>query len=254
MVYHTSNIHLLFISIIYLKNFSRAKNNNLSKFVKIRVHNHRVQSYILAHPSKRSFEDFTVTLRSRKKKKKICPLEKTKILQIQFNFIDRAFARNKFPRMVGTSIPSLPVNHPPGSAYYSREDQKMRVWSVGSSTGNGLKKRLYGRKRREERREWRRKRGVGWPNPINRISIEPPPPPVSFFLSRSLRKQLTRLPGQTVRFEHFMKRPDISLAAALYRGPRFRRGWRRANKVSGAVLPWKRIGERRKEMVISRSI
>lgn len=53
MVYHTSNIHLLFISIIYLKNFSRAKNNNLSKFVKIRVHNHRVQSYILQNARSR---------------------------------------------------------------------------------------------------------------------------------------------------------------------------------------------------------
>lgn len=83
----------------------------LSKFVKIRVHN-RVQSYILAHPSKRSFEDFTVTLQPRdpenslkkKREKKPLPLLEKSPNPIQFY---RSSIREKknFPECLEPSIP-----------------------------------------------------------------------------------------------------------------------------------------------------
>lgn len=84
----------------------------LSKFVKIRVHN-RVQSYILAHPSKRSFEDFTVTLQPRdpenslkkkREKKPPLPLLEKSPNPIQFY---RSSIREKknFPECLEPSIP-----------------------------------------------------------------------------------------------------------------------------------------------------
>lgn len=48
----------------------------------------------------------------------------------------------EFPRMLGTIHSPSIIRH--SSAYYSREDQKMRVkrWIVRASTGNSLKKLL----------------------------------------------------------------------------------------------------------------
>lgn len=149
MVYHTSNIHLLFISIIYLKNFSRANNNNLSKFVKIRVHNHRVQSYILAHPSKRSFEDFTVTLRSRKKKKKPAPSKKRKFSKSNSILSIEHSRETSFPEWLehpSPPSPSIirPVRHITRArikrwGFEALDRRRATAWKNGYTGGKGGK-------------------------------------------------------------------------------------------------------------------
>lgn len=115
----------------------------LSEFVKIRVHN-RISLPILQNTlSKRSFEDFTVTLQPRdpekkkkeQKKRTSLPPRKNENSPNPVQFYRSSIAKNKLPEWL--EHPS-PVNHPPGSAYYSREDEKMRAkrWIARASTGN----------------------------------------------------------------------------------------------------------------------
>lgn len=166
----------------------------------IRIHN---RSTILSYPSfetkisQRNPSDPENSLK--KKKKKISPKSPNPIQSYRSSISEKQVAREC-------------LEHP-----FSKRQSSARLGILlargskdegGSSTANEKTAITRGEKRREE---W----GGKEPSQIQLIEYRsPPPPPLSFF-SRSLRKQLTRLPGQTVRFEQFMKRPDISLAAAL---------------------------------------
>lgn len=212
----------------------------LSKFVKIRVHN-RVQSYI--HPSKHSFKTLVrgfhshfATPWSRKKKESLSLLEKTKILQIQFNFIDRASRKTSCQN--GWNI--HPVNHPPGSAYYSREDEKMRAkrWIARASTGNPAWKTVIREKKEEE--------GEEEASQIQLIEYRSNSSSSSscFVFSPSFITETVDPPTWTNRAIRALYETAGYFARSrpLSRAP-FPVWVERANKVSGAVLPWKRIGK-----------
>lgn len=221
----------------------------LSKFVKIRVHN-RVQSYI--HPSKHSFKTlvrgfhshFAIPWSRKKKrtgkKESLSPLEKAKILQIQFNFIDRASRKTSCQNGWNIHPPSIirPVRH------ITRARMKRWGRSVGSRErrqATRLKKRLYGRKRRKNEEE-----GEEEASQIQLIEYRSNSSSSSscFVFSPSFITETVDPPTWTNRAIRALYETAGYFARSrpLSRAP-FPVWVERANKVSGAVLPWKRIGK-----------
>lgn len=87
-----------------------------------------------------------------RKKRISLPPRKSENSPNPVQFYRSSIAKNKLPEWL--EHPS-PVNHPPGSAYYSREDEKMRAkrWIARASTGNPPEKTVIREKKEEEGEE-----------------------------------------------------------------------------------------------------
>lgn len=218
----------------------------LSKFVKIRVHN-RVQSYI--HPSKHSFKTLVrgfhshfATPWSRKKKRtgkkeSLSSLEKTKILQIQFNFIDRASRKTSCQNGWNIHPPSIirPVRH------ITRARMKRWRRSVGSR-----ERRQATPPEKTVIREKKEEEGEEEASQIQLIEYRSNSSSSSscFVFSPSFITETVDPPTWTNRAIRALYETAGYFARSrpLSRAP-FPVWVERANKVSGAVLPWKRIGK-----------
>lgn len=219
----------------------------LSKFI---IVFNRISLPILQNTlSKRSFEDFTVTLQPRdpekkknRKKRISLPPRKNENSPNPVQFYRSSIAKNKLPEWL--EHPS-PVNHPPGSAYYSREDEKMRAkrWIARASTGNPAWKNGYtgekGGKNEEEE-------GEEEASQIQLIEYRSHSSSSSscFVFSPSFITETVDPPTWTNRAIRALYETAGYFARSrpLSRAP-FPVWVERANKVSGAVLPWKRIGK-----------
>lgn len=213
----------------------------LSKFVKIRVHN-RVQSYI--HPSKHSFKTLVrgfhshfATPWSRKKKESLSPLEKAKILQIQFNFIDRASRKTSYQN--GWNI------HPPSIIRPVRHITRARMKRWGRSVGS-RERRQATPPEKTVIREKKEEEGEEEASQIQLIEYRSNSSSSSscFVFSPSFITETVDPPTWTNRAIRALYETAGYFARSrpLSRAP-FPVWVERANKVSGAVLPWKRIGK-----------
>lgn len=196
--------------------------------------------------SKRSFEDFTVTFQPRdpekkkknRKKRISLPPRKNENSPNPVQFYRSSIAKNKLPEWL--EHPS-PVNHPPGSAYYSREDEKMRAkrWIARASTGNPAWKTVIREKKEEE--------GEEEASQIQLIEYRSNSSSSSscFVFSPSFITETVDPPTWTNRAIRALYETAGYFARSrpLSRAP-FPVWVERANKVSGAVLPWKRIGKK----------
>lgn len=218
----------------------------LFKFVKIRVHN-RVQSYI--HPSKHSFKTLVrgfhshfATPWSRKKKRtgkkeSLSPLEKAKILQIQFNFIDRASRKTSCQN--GWNI------HPPSIIRPVRHITRARMKRWGRSVGS-RERRQATPPEKTVIREKKEEEGEEEASQIQLIEYRSNSSSSSscFVFSPSFITETVDPPTWTNRAIRALYETAGYFARSrpLSRAP-FPVWVERANKVSGAVLPWKRIGK-----------
>lgn len=190
--------------------------------------------------SKRSFEDFTVTLQPRdpeKKKESLSLLEKTKILQIQFNFIDRASRKTSCQN--GWNI------HPPSIIRPVRHITRARMKRWGRSVGS-RERRQATPPEKTVIREKKEEEGEEKASQIQLIEYRSHSSSSSscFVFSPSFITETVDPPTWTNRAIRALYETAGYFARSrpLSRAP-FPVWVERANKVSGAVLPWKRIGK-----------
>lgn len=195
--------------------------------------------------SKRSFEDFTVTLQPRDpekkkrtgKKESLSPLEKAKILQIQFNFIDRASRKTSCQN--GWNI------HPPSIIRPVRHITRARMKRWGRSVGS-RERRQATPPEKTVIREKKEEEGEEEASQIQLIEYRSNSSSSSscFVFSPSFITETVDPPTWTNRAIRALYETAGYFARSrpLSRAP-FPVWVERANKVSGAVLPWKRIGK-----------
>lgn len=193
--------------------------------------------------SKRSFEDFTVTLQPRdpEKKKNLSPSSKKRKFSKSSSILSIEHREKQVARMVGTSIPRQSSARFGILLARGWKDEGEALDRASVDRQPRLKKRLYGRKRRKNEEE-----GEEEASQIQLIEYRSNSSSSSscFVFSPSFITETVDPPTWTNRAIRALYETAGYFARSrpLSRAP-FPVWVERANKVSGAVLPWKRIGK-----------
>lgn len=199
--------------------------------------------------SKRSFEDFTVTLQPRdpekkkkeQEKKNLSPPSKKRKFSKSSSILSIEHREKQVARMVGTSIPRQSSARFGILLARGWKDEGEALDRASVDRQPRLKKRLYGRKRRKNEEE-----GEEEASQIQLIEYRSNSSSSSscFVFSPSFITETVDPPTWTNRAIRALYETAGYFARSrpLSRAP-FPVWVERANKVSGAVLPWKRIGK-----------